>query len=418
MITSLMLFLVVVSLFAVPAAWLVERGLRGLGIGSRFTWLGALGLGPAMGLLGRLPWSVQPDGVGGGGVGLAVVELPGFTTGPVVGGGVPDALVGAFWAASILVFAGILLRSRALLGRESRGWRPDRVLGRSVWIGAGTGPAVAGMWRPRIVLPEWVLGLSEPHLALVLRHEEEHVRAGDPRLLAAALVLVGCTPWNPASWWALHRLRHAIEVDCDRRVLREETNARAYGETLLAVAGRVRRTPLALAAFTEPPHTLERRIRAMTDRISARTRARGAVWFAAGVLLAAQACGIDSPVSQSSAEQGVPTVSRIPAELASPTFTPFTVAPEITNRDEVIAALERSYPPLLRDAGVEGAARVYFLILDDGTVADVRLDQSTGHAALDQAALTVARVYRFNPALNRDEPVPVWVSFPITFRLS
>ncbi|HSM59648.1 MAG TPA: hypothetical protein VK849_02575, partial [Longimicrobiales bacterium] len=39
---------------------------------------------------------------------------------------------------------------------------------------------------------------------------------------------------------------------------------------------------------------------------------------------------------------------------AAPTFTPFTVAPSILNRDEVVRAMEREYPPLLRDAGIGG----------------------------------------------------------------
>ena len=105
-------------------------------------------------------------------------------------------------------------------------------------------------------------------------------------------------------------------------------------------------------------------------------------------------------------------------DLASaPTFTPFTVAPEIQNRNEVIRAMEREYPPLLRDAGIGGTVRVYFFIDENGQVQDTRVDQSSGHQALDQAALNVAGVYRFSPALNRDTRVPVWVSFPITFQV-
>ena len=102
---------------------------------------------------------------------------------------------------------------------------------------------------------------------------------------------------------------------------------------------------------------------------------------------------------------------------AQPTFTPFTVAPEIQNRTEVIRAMEREYPPLLRDAGIGGTVRVYFFIDEEGRVQDRRIDQSSGHQALDQAALNVAEVYRFSPALNRDQRVPVWVSFPITFQV-
>lgn len=101
----------------------------------------------------------------------------------------------------------------------------------------------------------------------------------------------------------------------------------------------------------------------------------------------------------------------------APTFTPFTVAPSILNRSEVVRAMEREYPPLLRDAGIGGTVRVYFFIDESGIVGDTRIEESSGHEALDQAALDVAEVYRFSPALNRDKKVPVWVVFPITFQV-
>ena len=46
------------------------------------------------------------------------------------------------------------------------------------------------------------------------------------------------------------------------------------------------------------------------------------------------------------------------------------------------------------------------------------MDQSSGHPAIDDAAMNVAGAYRFSPALNGDEKTPVWVSFPITFQPS
>ena len=102
---------------------------------------------------------------------------------------------------------------------------------------------------------------------------------------------------------------------------------------------------------------------------------------------------------------------------AAPTFTPFTVAPSILNRTEVVRAMEREYPPLLRDAGIGGRAVVFFFIDGDGAVQDFRISESSGHQALDDAALAVADVYRFSAALNRDKKVPVWVQFPITFQV-
>jgi len=100
-----------------------------------------------------------------------------------------------------------------------------------------------------------------------------------------------------------------------------------------------------------------------------------------------------------------------------PTFTPFTVAPTILNRDEVRRAMVDNYPPLLRSAGIGGTVRVFFFINENGTVEDYRISQSSGHAQLDEAALAVAGLYRFSPALNRDKKVPVWVLFPIEFQV-
>ena len=102
---------------------------------------------------------------------------------------------------------------------------------------------------------------------------------------------------------------------------------------------------------------------------------------------------------------------------AAPTFTPFTVAPSILNRAEVVRAMEREYPPLLRDAGIGGRAVVFFFIDEGGIVQDFRISATSGHQALDDAALAVADVYRFSAALNRDKKVPVWVQFPITFQV-
>ena len=101
----------------------------------------------------------------------------------------------------------------------------------------------------------------------------------------------------------------------------------------------------------------------------------------------------------------------------TPSFTPFTVAPQLKNRDDVGRALEREYPPLLRDAGVGGKVEVWVRISEQGRVEDVQIHQSSGHPALDEAAIKVGQVMEFTPAMNRDKQVPVWVSIPITFQV-
>ena len=100
---------------------------------------------------------------------------------------------------------------------------------------------------------------------------------------------------------------------------------------------------------------------------------------------------------------------------AQPTFTPYEVAPEITNRTSVQSALVREYPAVLRDAGVGGTVLMHFFIDSTGSLENVLVADSSGFDQLDQAALRVATVFEFSPALNRDERVAVWIQVPITF---
>lgn len=94
---------------------------------------------------------------------------------------------------------------------------------------------------------------------------------------------------------------------------------------------------------------------------------------------------------------------------------PVSLGPRLQNRAEIERALESHYPALLRDAGIGGKVHVAFFVIDDGSVADRRISTPSKHPALDEAALAVADLMRFSPAMNRDRPVSVWVTFPVEF---
>lgn len=102
--------------------------------------------------------------------------------------------------------------------------------------------------------------------------------------------------------------------------------------------------------------------------------------------------------------------------IEEPGFTPMTIRPSLTNQRELQRALEREYPVILRDAGIGGTVLVHFFIDEEGTVRRTLVARSSGHASLDEAALRVASVARFTPALNLDKVVPVWIQIPISFR--
>jgi protein TonB len=112
-----------------------------------------------------------------------------------------------------------------------------------------------------------------------------------------------------------------------------------------------------------------------------------------------------------------PTDDGVTDISAAPVFTPMTVRPEIRNREQVTAALMREYPTILRDSGIGGTVVVWFFITEEGVVGDRRVSQSSGQDQFDQAALEVANVIQFTPALNRDSRVAVWIEVPITFQV-
>lgn len=205
-----------------------------------------------------------------------------------------DRAFGWFWAGS----AGLALLGLAVwfgaVALAPRRWPRRRMDEEDVRVAPAAGPAVFGLVRPSIVVPRWLLDCPSEVRRLALLHEREHVRARDPALLAFSATLVALTPWNPVAWWLFARLRAAVELDCDRRVLRRGADAHAYGAMLLGIAGRTA-SPRAALALVEPAVLLERRIREMTRGRSKGRIARGLALASLCAIAVAAACSMDGP---------------------------------------------------------------------------------------------------------------------------
>jgi beta-lactamase regulating signal transducer with metallopeptidase domain len=206
----------------------------------------------------------------------------------------------ALWISlSVLLLARLLIAVRTL--RRARGdWRAADVDGIAVRLLRNVGPAVVGLRSMDVVLPEWIMTLDAPLRALVLRHEEEHRAARDPYLLFASAIAVALMPWNLTLWLQAKRLRLAIEMDCDARVLRAHPSPERYGLLMLTIAQRRSMAPPMFAPMlSEPTSQLEQRIiamRTMTRKVARATVVAGTV-IAASVLVFACALQSDSPMS-------------------------------------------------------------------------------------------------------------------------
>lgn len=467
MIAYAMLYTVAVGVPLFLAALSLSAVLRRHGRPERLVWLGALVLSFALPIIMLLrPVGGGPSAVDDAATRTGAIGLPEVIVVPDGGAGIGlgDVLVAAWLLASVLLAVRWLLASLRLR-KASRSWRRESLDGAAVWMTEDLGPAVCGVFRPRVLVAPWLHALSTSERSLILQHEQEHIRAHDPLLIALARTARVLTPWNPVVWLLTFRLVRAVELDCDRRVLRRSPDVGAYGRTLLNVSARRPRGLVAAAAFAESHAPLRSRILAMTtpSRTVSMVALLSATVFGAILLVGALQVPVptvsiqvqfsprapDAPSAtvpaggsagsragapssetgatdwrRSATEETPPSTTETllrnqadPDLSAQPTFTPYTVAPQILNRDEVVRTMTEQYPALLRDAAIGGTVRVYFFIDRDGIVRDTRLDRSSGFEPLDRAALAVAGVYRFSPALNGDEPVPVWVSFPITFQV-
>jgi TonB family protein len=89
--------------------------------------------------------------------------------------------------------------------------------------------------------------------------------------------------------------------------------------------------------------------------------------------------------------------------------------PQLRNARQVQQALDREYPIGLKEVGQGGRVEMSFYINDRGEVEEFEIKQSSGIAALDQAALRVAPVFQFTPAQRGNQRLAVWYSSGITF---
>jgi beta-lactamase regulating signal transducer with metallopeptidase domain len=271
-----MMYAVLVTSFAALATATIDRLFAIWGLPRRYLWLSAMmiaAVAPFVAAAGHAPSRLTPpplerpparsDSLSRPAVTVAPLEVP-LTVRAMRVVRRADRPAQVLWIATSTIALVAFLGAFIVLRMRRASWKTATVDGHTIWLATDVGPAVVGFMRPRIVLPEWALQLDDSDRGFVMRHESEHIRAGDPRMLLVAGLLLVAMPWNPALWWMTRRLRLAIEIDCDARVLRGTDAIREYGLLLLAVHERRGRTLPLVASITEQRALLERRILAMT----------------------------------------------------------------------------------------------------------------------------------------------------------
>jgi protein TonB len=84
---------------------------------------------------------------------------------------------------------------------------------------------------------------------------------------------------------------------------------------------------------------------------------------------------------------------------------------------KVVNWTDPPYPPQARQQGVEGTTILRLTVDAEGKPRNVRVSKSSGHTALDEAAVAHVRQAQFSPALKDGEPVAAAITFKVRFRL-
>jgi beta-lactamase regulating signal transducer with metallopeptidase domain len=128
------------------------------------------------------------------------------------------------------------------------------------------GPAVAGFFAPRIIMPaDAATRYSAEERVLIRAHERTHIDRGDPRI-NGLIALAQCLSWfNPLVHLAAREARLDQELACDAAVLAHRSGQkRRYAETLLKTQLGAIAAPLGCHWLAgSAPHPLEQRIKAL-----------------------------------------------------------------------------------------------------------------------------------------------------------
>ena len=248
--------------------------------------------------------------------------------------------------------------------------------------------------------------------SFILTHEQEHIRLGhciDLIILQVATII----QWfNPFVWLIGKNLKAIHEFEVDEAVLNKGIDATQYQKFLVVKAVGNRLQPFANNLNKE---SLKRRIIMMNQKRSNR-------WMMLKALLVIPVATLAVSVFANGTN-----ASETPKEPHPQKTTQTKIHDAVEEMPEFnggqLAMMEflmnnMKYPQAAVKAKQQGKAIVGFVVRKDGTVSDVHITKSAGHAVLDEEAIRVVKsMPAWKPGKQKGEPVNVKYCVPITFKL-
>ena len=259
--------------------------------------------------------------------------------------------------------------------------------------------------------------------SFILTHEQEHIRLRhyiDLIILQIATII----QWfNPFVWLIGKNLKAIHEFEVDEAVLNKGIDATQYQQFLVIKAVGNRLQPFANNLNKE---SLKRRIIMMNQKKSNRWMMLKALFIIPVATLAVSVFASNTGVSTVKREavrtaNALPTANMQTQQSATKAYEVVEVMPKFKGGESAMMEflmMNMKYPQTAVKAKQQGRAIVGFVVRKDGTVSDVHITKSAGHAVLDEEAMRVVKAMpAWEPGKQKGKPVNVKYNVPITFRL-
>lgn len=135
-----------------------------------------------------------------------------------------------------------------------------------------------------------------------------------------------------------------------------------------------------------------------------------------------QASKQPSPLADQAGDTGD---GRDSSEASSPHFAANTSSSQPASPDATIMAKpayshnsQPEYPSIARRRGLEGTVLLEILVKEDGSADAIRVESSSSHQILDEAAVAAAGKWRFIPGSVNGKPIAMRINVPVSFHLS
>jgi beta-lactamase regulating signal transducer with metallopeptidase domain len=306
-------------------------------------------------------------------------------------------------------------------------------------------PTVTGLFRPRIVMPEYLVNeLPEEELRAILLHEDTHRRRRDPLRAAAGRVGLSTFFFYPLIYPVLHRLRATAEFACDESVVHSGISADAYSRALartlkLGLASPAFATAAAIAGSSLLRRRLDRLATLNPRRYAMRLQYRVLIVLAA--LLVAAATFYPVPMHAGRADKTNSSGVTGQKPDTGSAFYEFDKAPVLVKH------ATPEYPQKAMKLGVEAIVLLNVTLDERGKITRVKVipadslqlkkfafgpDELQGETVrkLDNAkreelrslfetnAIDAAMKWVFEPASLKGKNVPAQVAVPVRFKLN